>query len=51
MQFAKSIRDAAETGEDNRDIATANQLEDILNNVERYKWFLFEVLQGVDNTS
>jgi starvation-inducible DNA-binding protein len=32
------------------DYATASELETIIDNTERRKWFLFEVIQGLDNT-
>jgi DNA-binding ferritin-like protein len=34
----------------NRDSATSNQLQDILDKTERRKWFLYEVMQGSKNT-
>ncbi len=43
--IAKMIRDAK-----NRDSATSNQLQDILDKTERRKWFLYEVVQGSKNT-
>ena len=30
--------------------ATSNALQEILDETERRKWFLFEVMQGVNNT-
>jgi starvation-inducible DNA-binding protein len=48
--IAKMIRDAITVCEENRDSATSNQLEEILDKTERRKWFLFEVLQGSKNT-
>ena len=48
--IAQKIRQVIEVCENNHDVATSNRLEEILDNVERYKWFLFEVSQGADNT-
>lgn len=48
--IAQTIRHAIEVCENNQDVATSNRLEEILDNIERYKWFLFEVSQGRDNT-
>jgi starvation-inducible DNA-binding protein len=48
--IAQKMRQAIEICENNHDDATSNRLEEILDNVERYKWFLFEVSQGADNT-
>jgi len=48
--IAKSIRDAIKVCDENRDSATSNQLQDILDKTERRKWFLFEVAQGSKNT-
>ncbi len=48
--IAKQIRAAVEVCEENHDNATANVLEEILDDTERRKWFLFEICQGEDNT-
>ncbi len=48
--IAKSIRAAIETAEDCHDPATANELEGILDETEKRKWFLFEIVQGEKNT-
>lgn len=48
--IAKNIRDAITVCDRNRDSATSNQLQDILDKTERRTWFLFEVLQGMKNT-
>lgn len=45
-KIAKNIREAIDVCEKNDDTATANQLQDILDQTERRTWFLFEVLQG-----
>ena len=47
---AQNIRAAIEICEENKDFATSNTLEEILDATERRKWFLYEVLQGEDNT-
>jgi len=36
--------------EKNRDVATASQLEILIDEAERRKWFLFEIVQGQKNT-
>ena len=43
-------RAAHEVCEQNRDVATASELETIIDETERRKWFLFEVVQGMNNT-
>jgi starvation-inducible DNA-binding protein len=48
--IAKMIRDAITACDKNRDSATSNQLQNILDETERRKWFLYEVLQGSKNT-
>jgi len=47
--IAQNQRAAIAVCEANRDSVTANLLQDILDQTERRKWFLFEVLQGADN--
>ena len=49
-QIARNIRAAISVCDRNRDSATSNQLQDILDKTERRIWFLFEVLQGTKNT-
>ena len=49
-QIAQNIRAAINTAEDCHDPATANELEAILDQTERRKWFLFEIVQGEKNT-
>jgi starvation-inducible DNA-binding protein len=48
--IAKMIRDAITVCDKNRDSPTSNLLQDILDKTERRKWFLYEVMQGVENT-
>lgn len=43
-------RAAHEVCNKNGDFATASELEVIINNTERRKWFLFEIVQGLDGT-
>ncbi|HTK10573.1 MAG TPA: DNA starvation/stationary phase protection protein [Ktedonobacteraceae bacterium] len=43
-------REAHEVCDKNRDVATASILENIIDETERRKWFLFEVYQGISNT-
>ena len=43
--IAHAIREAIEVCDKNRDSATSNQLQDILDKTERRKWFLFEITQ------
>jgi starvation-inducible DNA-binding protein len=50
LHIAQKQRAAIEVCEQHRDSVTANQLQDILDHTEKRKWFLFEVLQGVNNT-
>lgn len=44
-KIAKSIRKAIEVCEENRDTPTSNMLQDILDQTEKRKWFLFEITQ------
>ena len=44
-RMAKSVHDAITVCDKNRDVATSNLLQDILDKTERRKWFLFETLQ------
>ncbi len=48
--IAQMIRAAIEVCDKNRDSATSNALQEILDQAERRKWFLFEVMQGMSNT-
>jgi starvation-inducible DNA-binding protein len=48
--IAKMICNAITVCDKNRDSATSNLLQDILDKTERRKWFLYEVLQGSKNT-
>ncbi len=49
--LAKAQRDAHEVCDKSRDFATASMLENIIDETERRKWFLFEILQGENNTN
>lgn len=44
-KMAEAIRHAIEECEDAKDEPTANRLEEILDEIERQKWFLFEIAQ------
>ena len=48
--MAQTQRAAHEVCEKHNDVATASLLETIIDETERRKWFLFEILQGVKNT-
>ena len=48
--MAKKLREAIAVCDKHRDSATSNVLQGILDETEHRKWFLFEVLQGVQNT-
>ncbi len=43
--IAQSLRAASETADENKDLATANLLEEFLDLAERRAWFLYEVAQ------
>lgn len=49
--IAEMQRAAHEVCEQCRDVATASELEVIIDETERRKWFLFEVYQGENNTN
>ena len=44
-RMAKAIHDAITVCDKNRDVATSNLLQDILDKTDRRKWFLFETFQ------
>jgi starvation-inducible DNA-binding protein len=44
--MAKMVRDAVAVCDKNRDSATSNALQEILDKTERRTWFLFEIVQG-----
>jgi starvation-inducible DNA-binding protein len=48
--IAKNIRGAIAACDQSRDSATSNLLQEILDQTERRKWFLFEVVQGAANS-
>jgi starvation-inducible DNA-binding protein len=48
--FAQRLRAAHEVCEQNHDVATAGELEILIDEAERRKWFLFEICQGANNT-
>jgi starvation-inducible DNA-binding protein len=49
--LAHAQRQAHDVCDQCHDYATASVLENILDETERRKWFLFEVFQGADNTN
>lgn len=48
--LARTMRAAHEVCEKNRDVATTSELETIIDEIERRKWFLFEIMQGINHT-
>jgi starvation-inducible DNA-binding protein len=48
--IAQMIRAAIEVCDKQRDSASSNALQEILDETERRKWFLFEIMQGQSNT-
>lgn len=48
--MAEMQRAAIAVCDQQRDTATSNALQEILDQTERRKWFLFEVMQGLNNT-
>ncbi len=48
--MARMLRNAIAVCEKQRDSATSNTLQEILDETEHRTWFLFEVIQGVNNT-
>ena len=48
--YAQMIRSAHEVCERCHDFATTSLLENVLDETERRKWFLFETVQGMNNT-
>jgi starvation-inducible DNA-binding protein len=49
--IAHMQREAHEVCDKNRDYATSSDLEVLIDETERRKWFLFEICQGMDNTN
>lgn len=48
--IAQQQRAAHDVCDENRDVATASVLENIIDETERRTWFLYEIAQGLDNT-
>ena len=48
--MAQMLREVIAVCDKQRDLATSNALQEILNQTERRTWFLFEVVQGLNNT-
>jgi starvation-inducible DNA-binding protein len=51
QHLAEKQRAAIAVCDKNRDSATSNALQEILDQTERRKWFLYEVVQGAENTN
>ena len=49
-RYAQKLRSAHEVCERCHDVATTSLLENILDETERRKWFLFETVQGMNHT-
>ncbi len=49
LHLAEQQRAAIAVCDKNHDSATSNVLQLILDQTERRKWFLYEVVQGADN--
>jgi starvation-inducible DNA-binding protein len=49
--MARNMRAAIEVCDDARDTPTGNILQELLDQTERRKWFLFEIAQGADNAA
>lgn len=47
---AQMLRAAIQVCDQKRDSATSNLLQDLLDKAERRKWFLYEIMQGTNNT-
>lgn len=50
QHIAEAQRNAIEVCERSRDSVTANLLQEILDQTEKRKWFLYEIVQGAGNT-
>ena len=48
--MAKSMRDAHEVCDEHKDVATASLLENYIDETELRTWFLFEIIQGADQS-
>ncbi len=48
--IAHMLREAIAECDKQRDSATSNALQEILDQTERRTWFLFEAVQGLNNT-
>src|SRR5690242_15174443 len=48
--ISRAQRGAIQVCDQNRDSVTSNVLQEILDGTEKRKWFLFEILQGENNT-
>jgi starvation-inducible DNA-binding protein len=50
QHIAEAQRKAIEICDQNRDAATSNVLQEILDDTEKRVWFLYEIVQGANNT-
>ena len=48
--MAAAMRETHKICDDHEDVATASLLEVYIDETERRTWFLFEAMQGADNT-
>ena len=48
--IVKMMREAITVCDKNHDSATSNRLQEILDDTEKRRWFLFEIVQGARNT-
>ena len=46
--IVQQIREAAEVADDNKDLATSDLLESLLDDAERRTWFLYEIAQDLE---
>jgi starvation-inducible DNA-binding protein len=51
LQMAAHQRAAIDVCDQNHDSATSNRLQEILDETERRIWFLYEIVQGINNTN
>lgn len=50
QNYAKALRDAHDVCDDAKDYATVSEIEVLIDQTERRKWFLFETAQGMQFT-
>ena len=49
-KMAAAMRETHEVCDEHKDVATASLLENYIDETERRTWFLFEAIQGADQT-